>query len=413
MKKQVRVIGNEFLPEFTTVAELNKVANDPIQLQMQSLIMIDRILNKYHRYHLSLCKFTLYERLINDSYDPFRTTRLDHFEKCRILWYYTISLQVSYLKPVDPYIFENIYDFIQYLKSIPSSVYTNYEKEYSTALLDLFKVCLHEIKRVSELQCKKDLFTNTDLTNYLKILSNIDYSNIFKYKLSIRKVSYEFNDKYEVEYLKTYFDLIVKLSVYILSYIIINLNKRCKYNQEELNEIRLLTKKLIYFTLNLKNNKLRVLSLATKSNILADFNLFMTNKFFVQTDTTLNYEFVKYLLDCGVDPDTVIDGTSDKPSKNTFLNYGLFVDKHFDDISICESFIKLFISYGAHLDYLNDSNNTLANNYLDKFDRLLTLIIKPFNYISLKCLASKSITKSNINYSSHLPKDLVEFVRRH
>ena len=112
--------------------------------------------------------------------------QMESFEKCRILWYYTISLQMSYLKPVDPFIFENIYDFMQYLKSISVSVYTNYEKEYSTALLDLFKVCLHEIKRVSELQCQKDLFTNTDLTNYLKILNNIDYSNISKYKLSNR-----------------------------------------------------------------------------------------------------------------------------------------------------------------------------------------------------------------------------------
>jgi hypothetical protein len=242
----------------------------------------------------------------------------------------------------------------------------------------------------------------------LKLLKSIDYSNIFKYKLSSRHIKYDLDDKYEIEYLKTYFDLNVKLSVYILSYIIKNINIKLKYNQQQLDELRILTKKLNYFTLNLRNNKLRVLSLATKSNISSDFTLFMNNKFLVQTDTTLNYDFVKYLLDCGIDPDTVIDGISDKPSNNTFLNYALFNDKYFDDISISDSFIKLFMNYGAHMDYLNDSNNTLAKNYLDKYDKLLT-----FNHISLKCLASKSIKQLNINYSSHLPKDLAEFVRRH
>ncbi len=49
LKKKVRVIGNQFMSEFTTIYELNKIEHDPIELQMQCLIMIDRILDKYHK----------------------------------------------------------------------------------------------------------------------------------------------------------------------------------------------------------------------------------------------------------------------------------------------------------------------------------------------------------------------------
>ena len=127
-----------------------------------------------------------------------------------------------------------------------------------------------------------------------------------------------------------------------------------------------------------------------------------------------SFEFINFLLECGAKPCGFIKFNS---SRNTFLNYTMFESSFFDDKINCDRYIKLFVHYGAHLDYLNDEGKTLADKYFAKFGQSVYTIIPRDKHFSLKCLASRVVSQHRgnlcINYKESLFSDLVRFVDRH
>ena len=95
-----------------------------------------------------------------------------------------------------------MYDFLSYLMSLPESVTKKHEDQYSNALLDSVKFCFHEIDRLMDITIKTDIYVNKDLSNFKKAFSNIDYSSLFRFKLSTKKNQFDINNKYDIEYLK-------------------------------------------------------------------------------------------------------------------------------------------------------------------------------------------------------------------
>ncbi len=125
-----------------------------------------------------------------------------------------------------------------------------------------------------------------------------------------------------------------------------------------------------------------------------------------------SYEFINFLLECGAKASAAFNS-----SRNTFLNYTIFESSFFDDKINCDRYIKLFVHYGAHLNYLNDEGNTLADKYFAKFGQSVYTIIPRDKHFSLKCLESRVVSQHRknqcINFKESLFSDLVRFVDRH
>ena len=97
--KDPRRVSNQFMPEFSTNQDLNRFIYNPLERNMQSLMIIDRICEKYENFLCSFSRFCLFDR-INYSRSDMLRTNPDTFEKIVTLFTYTISLQISYCKPI-------------------------------------------------------------------------------------------------------------------------------------------------------------------------------------------------------------------------------------------------------------------------------------------------------------------------
>ena len=211
------------------------------------------------------------------------------------------------------------------------------------------------------------------------------------------------------------FQDIIKLTVCVASLIA---NKDLKLTSSAQQQFRQLTKQFIRFTSVIRNNCLHALALATRVELLRDFNMFNTSdEGNLNAPTiTINYDFVEFLLDCGADPNGPLEADS---QRNTFLNTTMFKAEFFDDREQCDRFIKLFLDKGAHFDYLNDAGESLIDKYTLKFEKndhhIFSSALLVGQNMSLKCLASRVIAKNKtrIDYASYLTKDLVAFVERH
>jgi hypothetical protein len=161
----------------------------------------------------------------------------------------------------------------------------------------------------------------------------------------------------------------------------------------------------------MSSNSIKLFPLALSKNLLDNLNIVNKFKYEFKQHSSINYKLIRYLLNIGCDPDCLID---DYSCKNTFLNTGLFRDFSFSKKRYdCDSYIKLFSSHGAHLDYTNDEGMSLVEIYKAKFDLNLNHVIRTTSFISLKCLSARAILKHDIPYVKTLPLDLVKFISRH
>lgn len=72
--------------------------------------------------------------------------------------------------------------------------------------------------------------------------------------------------------------------------------------------------------------------------------------------------------------------------------------------------VPLLLEYGAHI----DQPNALGECPADKVnENPFNLDIRLVNYVSLKCLCAKIVTKHKIPYFYQLPRTLEDFIHLH
>ncbi|XP_014389171.1 PREDICTED: protein fem-1 homolog A [Myotis brandtii] len=108
-------------------------------------------------------------------------------------------------------------------------------------------------------------------------------------------------------------------------------------------------------------------------------------------------QVVKVLLDCGADPD------SRDFDNNTPL--------HIAAQNNCPGIMNALIEAGAHMDATNAFKKT-AYELLDE-KLLAKSTIQPFNYVTLQCLAARTLDKNKIPYKGFIPEELEAFIELH
>lgn len=402
-----------FLPEFTQLADIDRAVHDPLELEMQMLYVRDRMLEKFGNANWTLANVTLQEMHRNSIEETGAFSNLDNFVKINQVWLYTLGLQVSYSKPSVTVTLESIYHFIQYLKATPTQVALESHSTFSSSLVKLFKICMREIRRSLPF-VDKSAFINKDLATYLNSLCEIDNAEIFE--MQIRAPPTRDNaqmHEMESEYLHQNLEHTVKLTAHLLSFLVYNLKKKCKFTQSQQAEIRRMVKIFNVLCMNFSDaSNLRLLSMATRSNLLQSSKFTHKNDFYQDFKTEVNQEFIIYLLeDIGVDPNLIIGNGL---SRKTFLNFILFNEKFFCEQSCVDQYIKIFLSRGGHFDFANDENRTLQMIYAKKFGKQLPMSCSVSKHLSLKCLTARVLQSSRLKFwEADLPNDMVEFIARH
>ena len=442
---------------FNSCRELSTTIADPLSLKALSLCIRERLLVAYPHKLIELATFRLYylsdsarlfQRLTKNNSTP--STQLQ-FQRIANLWQHALAVQLIYCKPVEMTILKNInayYSFLMHIysnKSLLASITacTNSDSSndaYSKSLFGLFKMCMHELYRMLALdgsELAPHPATHDSIANIIRCFEAINYSELFETIVQTditdnqqqKQVWHKYYPDKDRTKIKDYFISMTKQAVCVISHLVTYNTKRVtttKMKWDKSNEIRSLTKLLIRLTISM-NTSWHVLCLATLTNIRRDLVGFIDESLEwsiteeeeeenVRFERTIavnpSYEFVNYLLECGADPNAVLTDSK----RNTFLNSIMFESIFFDDRVECDRFIKLFVRYGAHFDYVNDSGESLANKYFAKFGQSVYLLFPNENHISLKCLASRLVyqhrDKLCKNYKE-LPTDLVVFVERH
>lgn len=413
-----------FLTEFSLKKELNLIAADLIDYQMQSLWIRETILKKY-KFASSFASFNLFRFLHLKRLDFLKaatsnnttyTYLTKNFKKLVKLWTFTLELHIAYLTPLDPSTIENIFDFINYLKYVAGQCLQKYPEIYASIWLKLLKICLYEITRAStEVKSSKidknlHVFLKNKINCLLGSLYKVDYKNLFE-NIEIDRVEknlyYEDINHEDLEMINANMDSIYKLIHYLADFSFAN-----PTTLQTNAEFKDLLRRVIYANNKfVRNNSLKFLSMSIKPRLI-NTELKLENKF-LSLLSPFNFKLVQHLLESGADADCLID---DHSSNNTFLNEGLFRSEAtgLKKKNEFDSIIELFMKHGAHLDFSNDNSLTLQDLYHCQFDNSICNLVKPFRFVSLKCLATKKIIQNQINYqSANLPTELVSFVKRH
>jgi hypothetical protein len=425
-----------FVNKLKSKHELNAIGNDPIEFQMQSFLIRERALCKYKNIK-NLSVFNVFKLLYfnNSSAKPrkFKPYLIKNFNKLSSLWLYGIGMQVKHLKPFHSSILENLFDFVSYLKYISQDVFSNsscLNNYINIVLVKLLKLFLFEVKRslcLIRLLNSDSIFAKSSLNNLINVLDKIDYdfrneldeseidnkvSENEREKENLHASSTDSDSKdddyvYELEYINNNLNIALRVFVYLIEFSISNISKL-----EHNANIKSLIKYFVYLSKYTSSNSLKLFSLALSKNLLDNLNIVNKFKYEFKQQRSISFKFIRYLLSIGCDPDCLID---DYSAKNTFLNTGLFRVLKFSNKNSydCDSYIKLFLSHSAHLDYTNDEGMSLAEIYKNKFDLDLNRLIRTTSFTSLKCLSARVILKHNIAYMNSIPLDLVKFISRH
>ncbi len=113
-------------------------------------------------------------------------------------------------------------------------------------------------------------------------------------------------------------------------------------------------------------------------------------------------------MECGLNPDAVIDEINKKTPLNT-----LVFSREIKCKKQCDDFILLLLEYGAHFD-TSVKKLTVMDKYKMKYRcGIFNVVKQPQNYLKLQCLAARSIRTHALHYEDILCKKLCDFVRMH
>ena len=80
------------------------------------------------------------------------------------------------------------------------------------------------------------------------------------------------------------------------------------------------------------------------------------------------------------------------------------------DIDIAKPIIELLLAHGAHADCI-DSKGRFPQDYTQ--EPAMKELLSPTRKLSLKCRCAQIIVSKNIEYQTHLPVHLLDFIRLH
>ena len=416
---------------------------------MQGLYIKHKICNKY-KFARDILKFNLFKQL---RCETFWNPREIPVIKEQLIQIYikTLELQVFYLAPLEENTIAHIFEILDYFyffklleqrpeRYIEVSInnenlvnqFESFSEKISVYCLAVLKVCLCELFRVYEYlkaSVKQNNFSILLITqlenNFILPLKNIANqlsffdSNFQKYKYHLDT---ELVSKYaDLDY-TGYTDIKCRIND-ICRLIFFNLKLCFK------NKYLTLDYKNIMRTLIFANNKnanysdsFLFLSLGLDS-FQRYFNYAKTSDFnnftHVDLEYTINlktrvanrFELSEFLLNLGANANIF---TSHDNCNNSFLNFSLFENYFYHRLpkNYVEKFIHLFIKHGAHVDFLNDNNDTFETLYCKYNSRVDFYKFMPNNCIPLKCLAARVINRNFFDLKK-IPVDLLTFIERH
>lgn len=112
---------------------------------------------------------------------------------------------------------------------------------------------------------------------------------------------------------------------------------------------------------------------------------------------------IKILVSCGADLKFQCD-KGNTPLLKAAKSLAVF------DAFIEESVVTFLLEAGSHIDTVNKEGETPLT-YMER--QVIGARFYPMNYLSLKCLASRTIVKHGLKYQDEIPKSLVDFVEMH
>jgi hypothetical protein len=397
--------------EFCTKAELDNLRNNKLELVFQALLKRDKIVRK-HPYLSQLVEFSLF-RILNFSSHKrspyvFDKYLVVNFERLSELWLASLRLQLRVLSPLSSVFIENLYDFVQYLNYVVCNKFPfliELRRKHFDLLLHTFKFCLFSIQRAldsfKELsRLFKNTATNPDYFKFITFDKTFGGDDDFS-SLVITKT-----DLFHLKDSRLHMCHLIKFSVYLL---------RLIFSESDLfglqidySKLNVLVESLIKFS-DESNFAVRVLALSMRDNLLSDCIYGKNN---LTHFDSMNEKCIEYLLKRGASPDTSIC----QNSKNTCFNFCLFqLNNHKFTIDALDRILLLFLKHGAHFDSRNEQNLTVKDQYYAKFNEKLPSFLENFysKVNSLQCLCANVIVKSKLDYSQHLSRHLVSFVKKH
>ena len=405
--KKIRKL-NSFLDEFKNYDDLNKIQLDIIEFKMQSLWIIDRMLNEYPtvKEYYTLTDFNFYDffEMNNNGSENYlptldrstqRNNYVKNFKRMCKLWIFGLGIQIEYLEAMHSSILRNMIGLICFIKiaqeantfKAGSNKFNEENIILGEMLIKLLKVCIFEL-------------TNAGIMAQSSS-GDINYDDLFENRLNeIQKPTKKVNG----ENFTSNSDLLLRITVYIIR-LISQLSLDSMLSQTHMIQIKYLISLIVAKKLNTKNLNSTLYGLSVKNNLLkrlpidSDF----TYDDYVSTDA------IRLMLECGADPNMV---ASARCPKKTFLNSAVF-SKDLKNKKQSDDLILLFLKFGAHLDFTTAQNQTLVEKYKAKFTVNILHLINPIKHTSLQCLAAKAINSHGLNYEEILSKNLCEFVQRH
>jgi ankyrin repeat protein len=407
-EKNIRKIDG-FLAEFKNYQDLEKIKQDVIEFKMQSLLIIDRMLTEYpdiNEYY-TLVDFNIYDFFEVNKREFLYATQLEksarrsnyvkNFKRLCKLWIFGLSIQIEYLDVLHTSILRNIIGLICFIKlceennlfKANSNKFNEDNHVLGETLSKLLKICIFEL-----ISCGIMTQNNEDMINYDDLFDD----RLFKPVKPIKKI------KTDDSYL-TNSDYLLRITVYLIR-LIAQLNQDSILdNQIQMIKLKYLIGIIVSQKLNSKILNTTLFELCVENNLIK--HLPIDSDFTSQDFVSINA--IKLILECGADPN---QNVSVNCLKKTALNSAVF-SKDLKNKNQADELILLLLKFGAHLDYATQTNQTLIDKYKFKYQESILNLINPFRFISLQCLAAKSIKKYNINYENVLSKNLSEFVQKH
>ena len=348
---------------------------------MQCLYIINKISQKY-KFARGFADFNLYKFL---RFRPFEFEHTNHEISPKLITVYLkmLELQVFYLPPLELSTFENTYailNYIFYFKNLNESDKWGQlgESKVGEICLKILKICLFDIYKMYEsiknlknannfalLLCNsiEVFYINPFIKNYKEIFyfSNLKDKNYFDTSEMKNNIVFSLN-YYDYEN--------IKKKIHDVNMLIFYNFRICFQNLSNVENFNKIVHKIIYANNINANFESSFLYMALRGKSFEmDFysspSKFTIDDFFL-LNGCVNFELVKFFLNTGANPDVFVDLTS----KNTFLNYFVFENKYFNSLEKenVDKYIKLFINYGAHLDYPNKHGEDFCKLYSLAFD---------------------------------------------